>query len=152
MWPNNLFSSGKFRDTKEFKEFIKKTDKTTIKFRFDEVVKSISELLSNKSPSEIAQLQEMFRDQMVKYSLLSSFVHAGPTAVLDLGTKPKKKDIEMFSKLLTIIAYRNTILLLLQYPSEQQDELKKLYEKIHTNSEKAIIIYEEYCKQMEDSK
>jgi hypothetical protein len=139
MWPDNLSSSGNFSNTKEFKEFKKKADSTTNKFRFDEVAKSIFELISNKKPFNFDKIQELLRNIMERYSKLSSYVHAGPTAVLDLETN-SKKIIEIDSKFMTITAYLYNIFLLSQYQSEHQEELKKIYEDIYKTYEEAYVI------------
>jgi hypothetical protein len=139
MWPDKLHSSGKF-NTKEFKEFKEKAKITTNKFLFDEVSKNILELLSKKKPYNFDEIQELLRHLMVGYSELSSYVHAGLTAVLDLSEKPKK-NIDLDSKIMTIVAYQFTIFLLSQYQSEHQEELKKINENIYKKSENAYIIH-----------
>jgi hypothetical protein len=140
MWPDNLSSSGKFKNTKEFQEFKIKTEITTNKFRFDKVSKNILELLSKKKSCNFDEIQELLRHLMVVYSVLSSYVHAGLTAVLDLSEKPKK-NIDLDSKIMTIVAYQYTIFLLSQYQSEHQEELKKINENIYKKCENAYIVH-----------
>jgi hypothetical protein len=140
LWLDKLSISEKFGNTKEFKEFIKQGDSTTSKFRFDEVTKNILELLSNKQQSGLEKIQELSRHLMAGYSTLSSFVHAGPTAVLDLSEKPKI-NIALDSKIMTIVAYQYTIFLLSQYQSEHQEELKKINDNIYKKCENAYMIH-----------
>jgi hypothetical protein len=140
LWPDNLESTKYITKPDEFKEFKKRVNEIAKKFIFSEVVTSILEL-SDKYYPDPNELQKALRSEIVRYSTLSSYVHAGPVAVLNLEKKPKK-DIDMSSVLLTIIAHKNTIELLSRYPSENQNELKTLEKEIHEKVKKLLAIYE----------
>ena len=131
MWPDGL--------TNKLKVLKNRTRKTADKFTFKEVSTNTSRFLREFYDND--EIQTMFRSTMVQYSALSSYVHAGPMAVLDLEKKPKN-NIDMSSVLFTIIAYNDTIRLLSSYPSEHQDKLKTLNKEIDKKIKKALAIYE----------
>lgn len=131
MWPDGL--------TNKLKVLKNRTRKTADKFTFKEVSTNTSRFLREFYDND--EIQTMFRSTMVQYSALSSYVHAGPMAVLDLEKKPKN-NIDMSSVLFTIIAYNDTTRLLSSYPSEHQDKLKTLNKEIDKKIKKALAIYE----------
>jgi len=137
-WPARLIDKIMKRD--EFGQFKKKAKETADKFKFNEVSTSILELLDEYYDNE--EIQTVLRRNMVVYSTCSSYVHAGPMAVLDLEKKPKK-NIDMDSVLLTMIAYNDTIRLLSLYPSEHQNKLKTLNKEVSEKVEKALAIYKQ---------
>jgi hypothetical protein len=125
----------------ELQKLKKKTKETAGKFLFDKVSKSILEILPKIFPKD--DVTDMLRSIMVKYSILSSYVHAGPMAVLDVKEK-RKKDIDMGCMVLTIIAYNDTVRLLSVYPSEHQNKLKVLAKEMHEKVGKALAIYKKW--------
>lgn len=136
-WPESFKPKGGILKLKEFNEFKKRARKTANKFKFSEITKSILGLL-NKCYGE--EMREGLRRAIIEYSNLSSYVHAGPVAVLDLENKTKK-NIDMSSVLWTMIAHNHTIELLTFYPSEHQDKLKTLKRRINNKVERALSIY-----------
>ena len=122
----------------KLKELKRRVDIAAEKFKFSKVSEDMLVML----PKD--QMQQVLRHTMVQYSMLSSYVHAGPMAVLDLEEKPKK-NIDMSSVLLTIIAYNDTIKLLSLYPSEHQNKLKALDKNMNKKVDEALTIYEEIC-------
>ena len=140
LWPDNLESTRKIKKPDEFRQFKKRISKTAKKFRFSEVVTSLFELL-DKSYDGPEDIQKVLSKEIVNYSIASSYVHAGPSAVLSFETEPKK-NIDMSSMLFAILAHQFTIGLLSRYPSENQDKLKTLSKEINKKSKKAFAIYE----------
>jgi hypothetical protein len=122
----------------ELEKLKREVEKIAKKFLFSEVSKSISGILQKKFLEK--DVIDMLRSIMVEYSICSSYVHAGPMAVLDLKEKPKK-NIDMSCMVLTIIAYNDTLILLSSYPSEQQNKLKALTKEIDEKVKKALTIY-----------
>jgi len=136
-WPSSFQSPGKLLKPDEFNEFKRRARETANQFKFSEVMTSILGLLDQYYDDEI---QKVLRSIIIDYSTLSSYVHAGPIAVLDLEKKPKK-NIDMGSMLLTTIAYNDIIRLLSLFPSEHQDKLKTLNKRIDGKVKKALAIY-----------
>lgn len=122
----------------ELQKLKRKTEETAEKFRFDKVLKSILEILPKIFPKD--DVTDILRSIMVEYSILSSYVHAGPMAVLNVKEK-RKKDIDMGCMVLTIIAYNDTVRLLSMYPSKQQNRLKTLAKEINERVNNALAIY-----------
>ena len=125
--------SRRIKFTGEFADFQKRSDEISDKFKFGRVLESVMNGLHDDD------LKKMLRTAAVQYSQLSSYVHAGPQAVLDLEAKPKKY-LDMSSVLPTVIAYRDTIHLLSLYPSAYQDKLKALHREIDEKARGALEI------------
>ena len=121
--------------TNDFRKFKKKSDEISDKFRFSKILENIIEELGEDENEKI------LRSIAVQYSALSSYVHAGPIAVLDPEEKPKK-NLDINSVFLTIIAYQNTIHLLSFYLSEHQDKLKEIYKEIKNKVRETLVMYE----------
>lgn len=122
------------KPTEKFKKFKKKSYEIADKFKFTKILENIIEDLREDD------CEKMLRSIAVQYSALSSYVHAGPTAVLDPKEKPKK-NLDMNSVFLTIIAYQNTIHLFTFYPSEYQEKLKEIYKEIENKVREELIKY-----------
>ena len=140
LWPDNLESTKLIRKPDKFRKFKKRTSETAKKFRFSEVVTSLFELL-DKSYNGPEDIQKVLRREIIAYSTASSYVHAGPSAVLSFETEPKK-NIDMSSMLFTILAHQLTIGLLSRYPSENKEKLKTLSKEIKKKFKRAFAIYE----------
>ena len=132
-WPSPKLAEG-------LENLRRDSQKTAEKFGFNEVSKSILKILPEEDRREGV---DMLRSFMVQYSTLSSYVHAGPMAVLDLKEKPKK-NIDMSCMFLTIVAYNDTVKLLSSYPSEHQNKLKVLAKEMHEKVGKALAIYKKW--------
>jgi len=140
IWPSDLASRS---TSSEFKKTKKDAYGTAKQFSFKEISEETLKLLTSKSNPENdnEMIEKGLRSMLVQYSISSSYVHAGPTAVLNPETI-SRTNIDMNVKLYTIIAFNHTILLLSLYPSEYQAELKSLTKEILKNVEKGLAICE----------
>jgi hypothetical protein len=138
IWPNDLTS---FSTSSEFKQIKIDSNRTAVQFHFNKISEETLKLLASKDNPEYnnEMTEKALRGMLVQYSMSSSYVHAGPTAVLNPETI-SRTDIDMDVKLFTIIAVNHIIGLLSLYPSEYQTELKSLTKEIRKNVEKGIAI------------
>jgi len=141
-WPDKLKSIAQDSKTRDSGQFLERAKKAARKFHYDKISRSILRLL----PDEANTIQVGLRRIMVHYSILSSYVHAGPSAVLDIeGKTVPKSDVDVAAVLFTVVTFRDTIGLLSSYPSKCRGELKTLFEEIGKKVEKAAVIYEKSC-------
>jgi hypothetical protein len=131
----------------EFKKVKRQAQETLHQFTFAEVTKSLLGTLDAQDDDTIKGLRQAILD----YSTLSSYVHGGPLAVLDLEEKPKQS-IDASCIILTMIAHMHTIGLLSLYPSEHQETLRALRTAIHEKTHKAMAIHSERMKNADDRK
>ena len=138
IWPNDLAS---FSTSNEFKQIKRDSDRTAAQFHFNKISEETLKLLTSKDNPEYdnEMIEKALRSMLVQYSISSSYVHAGPTAVLNPKTI-LRTNIDMDAKLFTIIAVNHIILLLSLYPSEYQTELKSLTKEIRKNVKKGLAI------------
>jgi hypothetical protein len=140
IWPNDLAD---YSSSSEFKQLKKDSDRTAAQFHFNKISEETLKLLTSKNNPEYdnEMIEKALRSMLVQYSMSSSYVHAGPTAVLNPETI-SRTDIDMDVKLFTIIAVNHIIGLLSLCPSEYQTELKSLTKEIRKNAEKGLAICE----------
>ena len=139
IWPDNLDNRS---PSSEFKRIRKDAGRTAAQFTFNKISKKTLELISEYcSEDDDKMFEKGLRNMLVQYSISSSYVHAGPAAVLNPKTL-SRTNIDMDAKLLTIIAFNHTIQLLSSYPSEYQSELKSFTKEIRKNVEKGLTICE----------
>jgi hypothetical protein len=117
----------------EFKKVKKQAQETLHQFTFAEVTRSLLGALDAHDDDAIKGLRQAILD----YSTLSSYVHAGPLAVLDLEEKPRQ-------------SMNASCIILTLYPSEHQGTLRALRTAIHEKAHRAMAIHDERMKGAND--
>jgi hypothetical protein len=138
-WPDSFQPDTDRVNLGEFKELKGRAKRIAHQFTFGEMARSLLEILDEHLGK---MAKEALRSLILNYSTLSSYVHAGPTAVLNLEER-SKKTIDMNSVLWAMVVHKHTIELLSFYPSEHQDELRTCTSKISDKIERVMAMFEE---------